>query len=83
MQTPKTQRVVFDFNEEGLLPIREVPSYLHSLGGRRIHISSVYRWLLAGVDGRRLEAIKVGGQTYTSKAALARFAAAFPGEALN
>ena len=49
------------------------PAYLQSLGGQKVAISTVYRWLLAGVGGRRLEAIKVGGRTYTSKAALQRF----------
>ena len=66
---------VFDPNQEGLIPIRQVPAYLQSLGGRRVHLSTVYRWILAGVNGRKLEAIKLGGQTYTSKPALHRFAA--------
>lgn len=76
MKTIHDEQVAFDLNEEGLLPIREVPKYLANIGGRRVHVSTVYRWLTAGTDGRRLEAIKLGGQTFTSKPALARFAEA-------
>lgn len=69
----KTKPKPIDLNQEGLLSVADVPEYLQTRGGRRVHISTIYRWLIQGVSGRKLEAIKIGGQTYTSKQALARF----------
>jgi hypothetical protein len=45
-------------------------------GGKRIHISCLYRWALYGLRGVRLETIQVGGTTCTSRQALERFFAA-------
>jgi len=42
--------------------------------GKRVHISAVYRWVQRGIKGVRLEAIRIGGTTYTSREALQRFA---------
>lgn len=70
----------FDINREGLLPIAAIPDYLESLGACRPHMSTIYRWLSSGVGGRRLATVRVGGRTYTSKAALARFATQLPEE---
>lgn len=41
--------------------------------GKRLHISAVYRWTLRGVKGIRLETVKIGGTTYTSREAIQRF----------
>ena len=46
--------------------------------GKRIHVSAMYRWALAGLRSQagetiRLETIKVGGTTCTSLEALQRF----------
>ena len=60
---------------ETLIPIREAPRHLPKRPtGKRIHISACYRWISRGVQGVRLEAIKIGGSTYTSTEALQRFA---------
>jgi hypothetical protein len=45
-------------------------------GGKRIHVSCLYRWALHGVYGVRLETLQVGGTTCTSREALERFFAA-------
>ena len=66
---------MIDVAEETLVPIRDVPKRLPPRpGGRRIHISAVYRWIQRGVRGVRLEAVRIGGTTYTSLEALQRFA---------
>ena len=39
-----------------------------------MHISACYRWIQRGVRGAKLEAIRVGGSTYTSMEAIQRFA---------
>ncbi|TWU33429.1 hypothetical protein Q31b_57460 [Novipirellula aureliae] len=40
-----------------------------------VHPSTVHRWRLRGIDGTRLEAVKIGGRWYTSWPALESFAA--------
>ena len=66
---------MIDIGEETLIPLREAPKHLPSRpNGKRIHISACYRWIGRGVRGVRLESIKIGGTTYTSKEALQRFA---------
>jgi Protein of unknown function (DUF1580) len=67
---------MINLQNEQLVPIGQVPGLLPSRpNGRRIHISAIYRWVQRGARGRRLEAIQVGGTTYTSREALQRFAA--------
>lgn len=66
---------MIDTTKEHLLPVRDVPKLLpRRPNGRRLHISAVYRWIQRGVGGVRLEAVKIGGTTYTSREALERFA---------
>lgn len=66
---------MIDVQHEQLVPVREVPGLLpqQPRSGKRIHISAVYRWIKRGVRGVRLEAVKIGGTTYTSLEALQRF----------
>src|SRR5262245_53603906 len=45
-------------------------------GGRGVNKSTVWRWLLRGVHGVRLETALRGGVRFTSKQALQRFFAA-------
>lgn len=42
-------------------------------GGKKAHVSTVYRWAQAGCRGVILESIQVGGTRCTSHEALARF----------
>ncbi len=64
---------MINVNSEQLLPARKVPAYLQSRGlGRRVHVSAVYRWMKAGIDGIRLESVRIGGQLVTSAEAIQR-----------
>jgi len=66
---------MIDISAEHLVAIRDVPKLVPARGnGKRIHISAVYRWLLRGVRGIRLESVTIGGTTYTSTEAVQRFA---------
>jgi hypothetical protein len=68
---------MIDLTRETLIPIRAVPGHLpRRPSGKKLHVSAVYRWLQRGVGGVRLESVKVGGTTYTSVEAIARFAQA-------
>jgi hypothetical protein len=61
--------------QEHLVPMRDVPKLLPArANGRPLHLSACYRWIEKGVRGTRLESIRVGGTTYTSREALQRFA---------
>jgi uncharacterized protein DUF1580 len=42
-------------------------------GGKRPHISCIYRWTVAGCKGIKLESLQVGGTRCTSREALGRF----------
>ncbi|MFO0787081.1 MAG: DUF1580 domain-containing protein [Phycisphaerales bacterium] len=60
---------------EQLIALRDAPKHLPPRpGGKRVHISAVYRWITKGVSGVVLEAVRIGGTTYTSLEALQRFA---------
>lgn len=66
---------MIDIGHEQLVSLRDVRKLLPARSnGKRIHISAVYRWVQRGVGGTRLEVIRVGGTTYTSREALQRFA---------
>lgn len=66
---------MIDIGNEQLVSLRDVPKLLPTRSsGKRVHISAVYRWVQRGVRGNRLEVIRVGGTTYTSREALQRFA---------
>jgi hypothetical protein len=66
---------VIDIGNEQLLPLNEVPKLLPPRrNGKRIHISAIYRWAQRGIRGTRLEVVRVGGTTYTSREAMQRFA---------
>lgn len=65
---------MIDVTQESLMLLRDVPRHLPVRpNGKRLHISAVYRWTMRGVKGVRLETMKLGGSTYTSREALQRF----------
>jgi hypothetical protein len=62
---------------EGLLSLVQAAALLPPVRGKRVATSSIFRWIVRGKHGVRLEGIRLhGGGWWTSKAALARFAAA-------
>jgi hypothetical protein len=65
---------MIDITQETLIPLREAPRRLpRRPNGNRVHISACYRWISRGVRGFKLEAVRIGGTTYTSLEALQRF----------
>lgn len=75
---------MIDTASEILVPLRDVPRCLPPRpNGKRLHVSAVYRWTLRGVKGVRLETIRVGGTTYTSREAIQRFSELLSGAALD
>ncbi len=66
--------------DEQLVGLSDVPGMLPSIGGKRVHRATVYRWVQRGIRGHRLEALCVGGRRVTSRQALDRFFQALTGE---
>lgn len=67
---------MIDFHSEELIPLSAVPklkAFASLRQGRRLSLSTVWRWANYGIGGRKLETIKLGGQRCTSMAALQRF----------
>lgn len=65
---------MIDPNTESLISLAETPKYLpRRRGGKRPHVSCIYRWTTSGCRGVVLESVQVGGTRCTSREALARF----------
>lgn len=58
---------------EKLLTMGEARKVVASKTGRRMDISSLWRWAVRGVRGIKLEHIRVGRELRTSRQALDRF----------
>jgi hypothetical protein len=70
---------VIDISTEKLLSVKEIARLLPpTRGGRPTHVSTVLRWILHGTRGRRLEAVRIGKNWFSSFEALSRFAEASP-----
>jgi Protein of unknown function (DUF1580) len=70
----RTMALMININHEQLLPVNKVPAYLQSRGlGKRVSVGTVYRWMIAGVGGVRLETVRIGGQMVTSAEAIQRW----------
>ncbi|TWT96934.1 hypothetical protein Pla108_27100 [Botrimarina colliarenosi] len=60
-------------HDEKLISLREVPDFLPTRRGKKLHISTVHRWVQKGARGKVLESVLLGGVRYTSLEALVRF----------
>lgn len=58
-----------------LIPISQVPERLPSRRGKKVHISTIFRWASNGVGGVRLRTVRIGGARYTSDEELHQFIA--------
>jgi hypothetical protein len=66
---------MIDLKTEDIFPWYEAPKHLPK--GRRggpVHPGTVLRWILKGIRGTKLEALRLGGHWVTSSEALQRFA---------
>jgi len=65
---------MIDPNTETLISLSQAAKHLpRRRGGKKPHVSCIYRWTTAGCKGVVLESIQVGGTRCTSREALARF----------
>lgn len=59
--------------DEDLLTFSEAAKNLPTIDGRRAHASTIWRWARKGIQGVKLETLRVGGRFVTSAEALERF----------
>jgi hypothetical protein len=68
---------MISLNEETPLSLKEAARILPpTRQDKRVHVSTLTRWILHGVQGVRLEAYRIGGRWVTTREALERFSAA-------
>lgn len=60
-------------NNEQAIPITDVSNYVPVRQGKRVHYSTIYRWMTKGVRGRKLESFMVGGMRFTTVEAISLF----------
>ena len=64
---------MIDTTRESIISLSDATRRLPKFNGKNPHPSSVWRWCKIGLDGVKLEHIKVGGRMCTSIEALDRF----------
>lgn len=64
---------MIDLEKDALRPVQDV---IRARIGRRISPPTLWRWRLKGVNGVRLECVRVGGFWFTTEKAFAEFMAA-------
>ena len=64
---------MLDITKETPISLTEATKILPPIDGRRLHVSSVWRWARKGIGGITLEYVRVGGRVCTSAEAISRF----------
>lgn len=63
-------------HDEQIVTFTEATKLLPPINGRRPCASTIWRWARKGIQGIRLESMRIGGRYVTSAEALERFAIA-------
>jgi hypothetical protein len=67
------ERPMIDITNETLVQLSEAAGLLPGRRGKKLHVSTLYRWVQRGVRGVRLETVLIGGSRLTSVEAIERF----------
>jgi hypothetical protein len=62
-----------DITAEQVISLSEAVRIIPPFEGKRVHYSTLYRWVHKGARGRKLEVFYRGGRVFTSVEALKRF----------
>jgi hypothetical protein len=65
-----------DLGGDCVMPLKAVCRLIPGRTGKGLALTTVFRWALRGCKGTRLETWLIGGQRFTSRAAVDRFIAA-------
>lgn len=72
-----------DLMAETLITLADATRLLpRKTNGRRVHLKTIARWCICGIQGIKLESLKLGRNRYTSKEACQRFAESLTGGGL-
>lgn len=66
------QRII-NIVRDKLIPFADVPNMLPKKNGKKLNLSTIYRWHQRGLKGVRLEAVQYGGTLATTEVALNQF----------
>jgi hypothetical protein len=69
---------MIDITKEQMLSLKMAARLIPGRDGKPVHLSTIWRWILKGRRGVKLESIVIGGSRFTSREAMTRFI-----EALN
>lgn len=65
---------MIDITTEKIITLPEAAAMLPARrGGKRVHVSTLFRWAQKGSRGVRLEVVRIGSALHTSKEAMQRF----------
>ncbi|MEE9393107.1 MAG: DUF1580 domain-containing protein [Planctomycetota bacterium] len=67
------ETAMFDIQIENVMPLAKAAAFVGKLKNKKVHTSTIYRWIKVVRKGCRLECISVGGTMCTSVEALPRF----------
>jgi hypothetical protein len=70
-----------DINQETLYTLTEAAKHLPTLNGRKVSVSTMWRWCAKGIRGVHLDHVRIGRRICTSVEALNRFANALAEQA--
>jgi len=70
---------MIDLETEKPVSPKDVCRMLPGRTGNGVSLSTVFRWMLKGCQGQKLESLIVGGVRYTSREAVERFVARLNG----
>lgn len=76
VEEPPSPRHLHIAPDEELISLAEAARHLPRIDGRKVAISTVWRWCRVGLRGVHLEYVRVGRKICTSREALLRFFAA-------
>lgn len=65
--------MAIDISREKIITLNEAARLVPTVNGKRVHVSSVWRWALKGVGGVHLEYGRLGRRIVTSHEAMGRF----------
>lgn len=60
-------------DDETIMTLSEAAASLPRIKGRKVHTSTLWRWIRKGINGVRLESLRLGGRFCTTQEALRRF----------
>ena len=72
--TQRSEEVqVIDTETEELIPLKQLGLMFPGRAGKAISRATLFRWMLKGVKGHKLESLLIGGKRVSSRQAVARF----------